>query len=96
MGDRTEKARRRIGESIDRSYEELMNWRRSALKDPQIDSGRGYQCAVTLITEQILWFKRENRTHAKHCLLIIHTSGDDSANLSFPSVTATRRSSGTP
>jgi len=86
----------RNGEQIDRSYEELLKLRQLALKDAQTECGHGYQCAVSLITEQILWFKRENRTHGKHCLLIIHTSGDDSANLSFPSVTATRRSSGTP
>ncbi|MCG7402955.1 hypothetical protein [Caballeronia zhejiangensis] len=37
--------------------------------------GEGFQCALTLIAEQILWFKRENPEHKKHYLLIIQASG---------------------
>jgi hypothetical protein len=37
--------------------------------------GRDYQCALTLIADQILWFNRENLEHKKVCLLIIQPSG---------------------
>ena len=37
--------------------------------------GEGFQCALTLTSEQILWFKRENLERKKDCLLIIQASG---------------------